>query len=106
MSEPWTQIELDLAGQMRGSDIISVRQFRPQELRTLLGMIERFEGDQPGLLAGRVLAALFFEPSTRTRLSFESAMARLGGNGEAPHLLIGSYPPGGSASPEGALMTC
>src|SRR5437868_5701876 len=32
-----------------------------------------------GRLQGRVLAALFYEPSTRTRLSFESAMLRLGG---------------------------
>ncbi len=31
-------------------------------------------------LAGRILATLFYEPSTRTRLSFESAMLRLGGN--------------------------
>lgn len=30
-------------------------------------------------LEGRVMATLFYEPSTRTRLSFESAMARLGG---------------------------
>ena len=80
MSEPWTPIELELAERMRGSDIISVRQYRPQELRTLLGIVERFEGDSPPLLEGRVLAALFFEPSTRTRLSFESAMVRLGGS--------------------------
>ena len=80
MSEPWTPVELELAERMRGSDIISVRQFRPERIRTLLGIVERFEGDSPPLLAGRVLAALFFEPSTRTRLSFESAMVRLGGS--------------------------
>jgi aspartate carbamoyltransferase catalytic subunit len=32
-----------------------------------------------GRLSGRIMAALFYEPSTRTRLSFESAMLRLGG---------------------------
>src|SRR5256885_12450207 len=32
-----------------------------------------------GRLAGQVMAALFYEPSTRTRLSFEAAMLRLGG---------------------------
>jgi aspartate carbamoyltransferase catalytic subunit len=34
----------------------------------------------PNLLQGKVMATLFFEPSTRTRLSFESAMIRLGGS--------------------------
>jgi len=43
------------------------------EMETLL------EKGGSDLLAGRVLAALFYEPSTRTRLSFETAMLRLGG---------------------------
>ncbi len=34
----------------------------------------------PDILKGKILATLFFEPSTRTRLSFESAMCRLGGS--------------------------
>ena len=37
-------------------------------------------GASSSLLAGRVMATLFYEPSTRTRLSFEAAMARLGGS--------------------------
>ena len=36
-------------------------------------------GGGTGLLAGRIMATLFYEPSTRTRLSFETAMIRLGG---------------------------
>jgi aspartate carbamoyltransferase catalytic subunit len=56
-----------------------VRQFEAGDLLTLLDVIERFEGLESQLLEGKVLAALFFEPSTRTRLSFESAMLRLGG---------------------------
>ena len=45
-----------------------------------------------GPLAGRILASLFFEPSTRTRLSFESAMLRLGGQ------VIGAQDAGVSSS--------
>ncbi|MFQ5844628.1 MAG: aspartate carbamoyltransferase, partial [Planctomycetota bacterium] len=45
----------------------------------LLETADRFESEVRPLLAGRVAAALFFEPSTRTRLSFESALGRLGG---------------------------
>ena len=75
----WTDAERALAGRMAGSDIISVRQFQAPELKALLDVVQRFEGCNEPLLAGRVLAALFFEPSTRTRLSFESAMLRLGG---------------------------
>src|SRR4030043_39910 len=36
-------------------------------------------GEQSGLCQGKIMASLFFEPSTRTRLSFEAAMLRLGG---------------------------
>jgi aspartate carbamoyltransferase catalytic subunit len=36
--------------------------------------------DQNGLCRGKIMASLFFEPSTRTRLSFEAAMHRLGGS--------------------------
>ncbi|MCE9634633.1 MAG: aspartate carbamoyltransferase [Planctomycetes bacterium] len=64
---------------MAGSDILSIRQFAPDELKTLLDVVERFERVTAPLLQGKVLGALFFEPSTRTRLSFESSMTRLGG---------------------------
>ena len=37
-----------------------------------------FQNGQSKLLGGKILASLFYEPSTRTRLSFESAMMRLG----------------------------
>ncbi len=42
-------------------------------------MREVAEGGGNNLLAGRIMATLFYEPSTRTRLSFEAAMMRLGG---------------------------
>jgi len=45
----------------------------------LLEAAAKFEHVTGPLLAGQVVATLFFEPSTRTRLSFESAVGRLGG---------------------------
>ena len=39
----------------------------------------RPNSDESRQLQGRIMSTLFYEPSTRTRLSFESAMARLGG---------------------------
>jgi len=62
-----------------GRDIVSIRDFEKEDLLHVLEVAQEMEGDQPQLLAGKILATLFFEPSTRTRLSFESAMCRLGG---------------------------
>ncbi len=56
------------------------------------------EKESRPLLAGRVLATLFFEPSTRTRLSFESAMKRLGG------ATIGFADPGVSSAAKGETL--
>ncbi len=50
------------------------------KLLTLAGDIAQNMGDYSEVAKGKILATLFFEPSTRTRLSFESAMMRLGGN--------------------------
>ncbi|PIY59950.1 aspartate carbamoyltransferase, partial [Candidatus Woesearchaeota archaeon CG_4_10_14_0_8_um_filter_47_5] len=50
------------------------------------------------LLSGKVLATLFFEPSTRTRLSFEAAMSRLGGK------VIGFADPKVSSTQKGETM--
>ncbi|KAJ3372469.1 hypothetical protein GGF31_001910 [Allomyces arbusculus] len=65
--------------------ILSVDQFTRHELHTLFGvaqemrtMVER--GVAPNLLQGRVLCTAFYEPSTRTCCSFESAWQRLGGS--------------------------
>ena len=69
----------------KGSDIISTEilsreetEYILTEARWHLGVIERRTSLK--LLAGKVLATLFFQTSTRTRLSFESAMQRLGGS--------------------------
>lgn len=63
-------------------DIISIRDFTKEDIEEILRASEDMERDLEGkgnLLAGKVLACLFFEPSTRTRLSFETAMEKLGG---------------------------
>ena len=62
-----------------GRDIVSIREFTKEDLLHVLEVAKEMEGDKPQLLSGKILATLFFEPSTRTRLSFESAMCRLGG---------------------------
>ena len=62
-----------------GRDVITVGDFEKDEVLFLLDAAARFEGLRRPILAGKVVATLFFEPSTRTRLSFESAAGRLGG---------------------------
>jgi aspartate carbamoyltransferase catalytic subunit len=73
-------LDPDLVDRFRGRDVISTRDFTREEILFVLDASERFEGEVRPLLAGKVLATLFFEPSTRTRLSFESAIKRLGGS--------------------------
>lgn len=66
---------------LKNRDIISIKDFTKDELLYLLELSSRIEeGDHSQLLKGKILASLFFEPSTRTRLSFESAMKRIGGD--------------------------
>lgn len=64
----------------KGRDIVSIRDFSKEDLLHILEVAKDMEKDKPQLLAGKILSTLFFEPSTRTRLSFESAMLRLGGS--------------------------
>jgi aspartate carbamoyltransferase catalytic subunit len=66
---------------VRVQHIISIRDFTRQDLDSFLDRAELVErgGFDPRMLEGKILALLFFEPSTRTRMSFASAMARLGG---------------------------
>ena len=62
--------------------LIDPLDFTRQETDRLLSLAEEIiarPGDYAHLCDGKILATLFYEPSTRTRLSFESAMMRLGG---------------------------
>ncbi len=60
--------------------LVSINQLSADEIIRLLDRAARFEQNpNRHLLEGRVIATLFFEPSTRTRLSFETAVNRLGG---------------------------
>ncbi|MEM3596999.1 MAG: aspartate carbamoyltransferase [Candidatus Bathyarchaeia archaeon] len=66
-----------------GRDIISIKDFSREEIDYILKISQTMEPlAQKGsdMLKGKILATLFFEPSTRTRLSFEAAMHKLGGS--------------------------
>src|SRR5579884_1575054 len=65
--------------------VVSTKQFLDKKLLgSLFTSATRLQNlppsKYPPSLKGRVVATLFYEPSTRTRLSFESAVLRLGGN--------------------------
>ena len=65
-------------------DLISMEDLSVEEIYSYLKDAHKVEAmpleERVKLLPGRIMASLFFEPSTRTRLSFESAMHRLGGS--------------------------
>lgn len=61
-------------------DLISITDFTKEEYLHIMKLAAEFENNpNQRLLEGKVVATLFFEPSTRTRLSFETAINRLGG---------------------------
>ena len=68
-----------------GKDIVSVKQFKREDLEYVFGVAHEMRGmvERVGtfdLLKGKILANLFYEPSTRTSSSFTAAMERLGGS--------------------------
>jgi aspartate carbamoyltransferase catalytic subunit len=59
--------------------LISIQDFSKEEILHVLETAKEFEQNRvQNFLEGKVIASLFFEPSTRTRLSFETAINRLG----------------------------
>ena len=64
---------------MEKHNFVDIKSFDKQQLLYLIEMAREFERfPNRELLKGRVIATLFYEPSTRTRLSFETAANRLG----------------------------
>jgi aspartate carbamoyltransferase len=69
---------------LKRKDILHGNQFSKKDIEAIIKIASNFENDLKkkdslALLKGKILATLFYEPSTRTRLSFEAAMQRLGG---------------------------
>lgn len=87
----------------QGKDVISIKDFSKKEINYILSyakkMIPYAKGERKiDILKGKLLSTLFFEPSTRTRLSFESAMNRLGGK------VIGFSDPSGTSQKKGESL--
>ena len=65
---------------MRRESLVSITDYSKEDILDLLEKAKSFEQNpNRRVLEGKVIATLFFEPSTRTRLSFETAVNRLGG---------------------------
>ncbi|MBO4370690.1 MAG: aspartate carbamoyltransferase [Paludibacteraceae bacterium] len=65
---------------MKANGLVSITDCEKEDILRILDLAEQFEKNpNPHLLDGKLVATLFFEPSTRTRLSFETAVQRLGG---------------------------
>src|SRR5512135_2174007 len=69
---------------LKGTDVLTAAQFSREQIEQLFVRADDFaarldNGERIRLLDGKLLATVFYEPSTRTRLSFEAAMQRLGG---------------------------
>jgi len=68
----------------KGRDVVSIREFSRQEIERILHVAQEMlpiaeRKKKSSMLDGYVLSTFFYEPSTRTRLSFQSAICRLGG---------------------------
>lgn len=64
-----------------GRDIVSIKELLLEDILLVLNTAAKMKAEKPSqLLKDKIIANCFFEPSTRTRLSFETAALRLGGN--------------------------
>ena len=86
---------------LKGRSLIEPGDFTLEETDSLFALAEKIETNEQYLrdsCRGKLLATLFFEPSTRTRLSFEAAMLRLGGS------CLGFADPGSSSAAKGESL--
>jgi len=86
---------------LKGRSLVEPEDFSIEEMDSLFSLAEKIEKDEKYLresCRGKLLATLFFEPSTRTRLSFEAAMLRLGGS------CLGFAEPGSSSAAKGESL--
>ncbi|MDR0465138.1 MAG: aspartate carbamoyltransferase [Treponema sp.] len=86
---------------LKGRSLVEPEDFSLDEMESLFSLSENIEKDEKYLresCRGKLIAALFFEPSTRTRLSFEAAMLRLGGS------CLGFADPGSSSASKGESL--
>lgn len=87
----------------KGMDVVSIRDFSREQIEHVLKIADKMvpiaKGEERSvLLEGFVLGSLFYEPSTRTRLSFDCAMTRLGGR------TLGFDEPKGSSVAKGETL--
>jgi len=84
---------------MKNRNLVSITDFSKEEYIKILDLAEEFEKDSiQDIAKGKVIATLFFEPSTRTRLSFESAANRMGAK------VIGFSEAGNSSTSKGESL--
>lgn len=69
-----------MEGKFEGRDLVSIRDFTREEIEYILKIAEKMkkEGYDKSILKGKIIGLLFYEPSTRTRLSFDAAAHMVG----------------------------
>ena len=86
---------------MKNKHLISPMDFSKEELNEIFELAEKFISNPKEfshICDGKILATLFYEPSTRTRFSFEAAMMRLGGK------ILGFSEPNSTSSAKGETL--
>ena len=84
---------------MKNRSLVTIAEYSKEKILYMLEMAKQFElNPNRNLLNGKVVATLFFEPSTRTRLSFETAANRLGAR------VIGFSDPKATSSSKGETL--